>query len=86
MTVFTLPSTKVYTECDASQPATLWQKLTIDMLFSSNLANLGWQIWEKLICKDPTIGYDLFFILCLLNKIPKYLDIVEGRWIFDIFC
>ena len=28
MTVFTLRSTKVYTECDASQPPTLRQKLT----------------------------------------------------------
>ena len=30
------------------------------MLFSSNPANLGWQILEKVICKDPTIGYDFF--------------------------
>ena len=30
-------------------------------LFSSNLANLIWQIWEKVICKDPTIGYDFFW-------------------------
>ena len=48
-------------------------------LFSSNLANFGWQIWEKLICKDPTIGYDFFLVLDLVNKIPKYLELLFLR-------
>ena len=28
-----------------------------------------------MICHDPTIGYDFFFVLGLLNKIRKYLEL-----------
>ena len=32
-----------------------------------------------MICKDPTIGYDFFLVLGLLNKIPKYLELFFSR-------
>ena len=48
-------------------------------LFSSNLAKFGGKVWENVICKDPTIGYDFFVVLGLLNKIPKYLELIFSR-------
>ena len=41
-------------------------------LFSSNLANFGWQIWENVICKDPIIGYDFF------SREKNYSDFKSG--------
>ena len=32
-----------------------------------------------MICNDPTIGVNYFFVLGLLNKIPKYLELFFSR-------